>query len=64
MSPTMITRYSRFADQKRLARAAVGRLEGHEWRTQRVNIGAQTVKLGHYCKAQMIDPIGEHWGIV
>ena len=28
MSPTMITRYSRFADQKRLARAAVGRLEG------------------------------------
>ena len=28
MSPAMITRYSRFADQKRLARAAMGRLEG------------------------------------
>lgn len=28
MSPTMITRYSRFADQKRLAKAAVRRLEG------------------------------------
>ena len=28
MCPSMITRYSRFADQKRLARAAVGRLEG------------------------------------
>jgi integrase len=27
MSPTMITRYSRFADQKRLAKAAAGRLE-------------------------------------
>ena len=27
MSPTMITRYSRFADQKRLAKAAVQRLE-------------------------------------
>ena len=27
MSPTMTTRYSRFAYQKRLARAAVGRLE-------------------------------------
>jgi integrase len=27
MSPTMITRYSRFADQKRLAKAAVRRLE-------------------------------------
>ena len=36
MLPAMITRYSRFADQKRLARAAMGRLEGrtpeeHEW---------------------------------
>ena len=28
MSPAMVTRYSRFADQKRLARAAMGRLEG------------------------------------
>jgi hypothetical protein len=28
MSPEMITRYSRFADQRRLAKAAVGRLEG------------------------------------
>jgi integrase len=28
MSPAMITRYSRFADQKRLAKAAVRRLEG------------------------------------
>jgi hypothetical protein len=27
MSPTMITRYSRFANQKRLAKAAVRRLE-------------------------------------
>jgi integrase len=28
MSPEMITRYSCFADQRRLAKAAVGRLEG------------------------------------
>ena len=28
MSPMMITRYSRFADQKRLAKAAARRLEG------------------------------------
>jgi integrase len=28
MSPTMIKRYSRFADQKRLAKAAFGRVEG------------------------------------
>ena len=35
MSPTMITRYSRFADQKRLAKAAVGRLEGRTSREPR-----------------------------
>jgi len=28
MSPAMISRYSRFADQKRFARAGTGRLEG------------------------------------
>jgi hypothetical protein len=28
MSPDMVTRYSRFADQKKLARAAARRLEG------------------------------------
>ena len=28
MSPEMVTRYSRFADQKALARAAARRLEG------------------------------------
>src|SRR5262245_9984106 len=28
MSPEMVTRYSRFADQKKLARAAAARLEG------------------------------------
>ena len=32
MSPTMITRYSRFADQKKLARAAARRLEGRTLR--------------------------------
>jgi integrase len=34
MSTSMVTRYSRFADQRRLARAAVRRLEGRTAREQ------------------------------
>ena len=51
MSPTMITRYSRFADQKRLAKAAMRRLEERTiQRTRGVNSRAQTVKFGQFCK--------------
>ena len=32
MSPEMVTRYSRFADQRKLARAAAARLEGRTLR--------------------------------
>jgi hypothetical protein len=35
MSTAMITRYSRFADQKRLAKAALGRLEGRTLKEQK-----------------------------
>ena len=35
MSPEMVTRYSRFADQKKLARAAAARLEGRTLREPR-----------------------------
>ena len=51
MSPEMVTRYSRFADQKKLARAAARRLEGRTgsepWA---VNMLAQTVKSVSFCK--------------
>jgi hypothetical protein len=54
MSPQMITHYSRFADQKMLAKSAVRRLEGRTSREQGGEHLSKTVNFRQFCKRQTL----------